>query len=143
VRRVTGSGLAAVAAGGVLGSLARFAVEQSAPLVHGTIWSTFLVNVLGCFAIGLVISVLASPVASTHRILVSPLTHPFLGTGVLGGFTTFSAFAAEVVITADGAGQGSSMQIALLYMGATLLVGLLAVPAGIRASALITRGSAR
>lgn len=130
-----------VAAGGVLGSLARFAIEQSAPLVHGSIWATFAVNVLGCLAIGIVISLLQSSSSSSAR--SSPLLHLFLVTGVLGGFTTFSAFAAEVVLTAGGQVQGSSTGLALLYMGATLLVGLLAVPLGVRVAATLHGGGAR
>lgn len=126
MRRVTGRGLLVVAAGGVLGSLARFAVEESAPLVHGSIWATFAVNVLGCLAIGIT--------ATRLRPDASPTLHLFLITGVLGGFTTFSAFAAEVVLTANGPAQGSSVGPALLYMGATLVVGLLAVPLGVRVS---------
>lgn len=145
MRRVTGPGLVAVAAGGVLGSLARFAIEQSAPLVHGSIWATFAVNVLGCLAIGIVISLLqsSSSFPSSFSARSSPLLHLFLVTGVLGGFTTFSAFAAEVVLTADGQGQGGSAGLALLYMGATLLVGLLAVPLGVRVAATLRGGGAR
>lgn len=135
MRRVTGPGLVVVAAGGVLGSLARFAIEQSAPFVHGSIWATFAVNVLGCLAIGIVIPLLQP--ASASRL------HLFLVTGVLGGFTTFSAFAAEVVLTADGQAQGSSTGLALLYMGATLLVGVLAVPLGVRVSVALAGGGAR
>ena len=145
MRRVTGPGFAVVAAGGVLGSLARFAIEQSAPLVHGSIWATFAVNVLGCLAIGIVIPLLqpASSSPSSFSTRSSSMLHLFLVTGVLGGFTTFSAFAAEVVLTADGQVQGGSTGLALLYMGATLLVGLLAVPLGVRVSAVLSGGGAR
>jgi CrcB protein len=125
VQQVTVSRLLLVALGGVLGSLARFAIEQSAPLIHSTIWATLVVNVVGCFAIGMV--------AARLTPATPPWVHVFFVTGLLGGFTTFSAFAAEVVITANDAEIG----IALLYIGATLIAGLLAVPLGVRASALL------
>jgi fluoride exporter len=124
VQQVTVSRVLLVALGGVLGSLARFAIEQSAPLVHSTIWATFVVNLVGCFAIGLV--------AARLTPTTPPWVHVFFVTGLLGGFTTFSAFATEVVITVNGSEFGT----ALLYMGATLIMGLLAVPLGVRASAL-------
>lgn len=122
---VTLSRLLLVALGGVLGSLARFAIEASAPLVHSTIWATLVVNLVGCFAIGVV--------AARFTPATPPWMHVFFVTGLLGGFTTFSAFATEVVITANGSEFGT----ALLYIGATLIMGLLAVPLGVRASALL------
>lgn len=125
MQQVTVSRVLLVVLGGVLGSLARFAIEASAPLVHSTIWATLAVNVVGCFAIGLV--------AARLTPATPPWVHVFFVTGLLGGFTTFSAFAAEVVITANGSEFGT----ALLYMGATLIIGLLAVPLGVRASALL------
>jgi CrcB protein len=125
VHQVTLSRVLLVAVGGVLGSLARFAMEQSAPFVHSTIWATFAVNVVGCFAIGLV--------AARFTPATPPWVHVFFVTGLLGGFTTFSAFAAEVVITANDSEIGT----ALLYISATLIVGLLAVPLGVRASSLL------
>ena len=125
MQQMTVSRVLLVALGGVLGSLARFAIEQSAPLVHSTILATLVVNLVGCFAIGLV--------AARLTPATPPWVRVFFLTGLLGGFTTFSAFAAEVVITANGSEFGT----ALLYMGATLIMGLLAVPLGVRASALL------
>jgi len=113
--------LAVIALGGVLGSLARFAIAQA----FGTdqlpiLAATLTVNVVGAFAIGFIFSYL-------HSRNSSPLLQPFLITGVLGGFTTFSAFAAEVVVTSDGAFTMVS------YIAITLVAGLLAVPLGVRA----------
>lgn len=107
-----------------MGSLLRFAIGESAPLVQGTIWSTFMVNVVGCLAIGIV--------APRINGVTSPLLHVFVVTGVLGGFTTFSAFAGEIVLTISESGGAASWAVALLYMGATIVVGLLAVPLGVR-----------
>ncbi len=79
--------------------------------------ATLTVNVLGCFLMGaLVAFVLAHP--GRHR-----LWRPFLGVGLLGGFTTFSAFAADsVLIASEGAWVASTA-----YVTATLIGGLLAL----------------
>lgn len=77
--------LAVIAIGGALGSLARWGVAQALPHPAGSFaWSTFVTNVLGCFLTGLLMVVVVE-VAPPSRYL-----RPFLGVGVLGGFTTFS-----------------------------------------------------
>ncbi len=74
-----------VAAGGALGSAARYGLVQAWPAPpHGFPWATLAVNVTGCLAIGLLLGV--------HR---SPAVRAFVGTGLLGGFTTFSAYAVQ------------------------------------------------
>jgi CrcB protein len=81
-----------VAVGGAVGSVARYKIGGFA-LHHTQAWdfplSTFCVNALGCFFIG----VLAALVE--HHDLFSSSTRLFLFTGLLGGFTTFSAFGYE------------------------------------------------
>jgi CrcB protein len=83
-----------VGLGGLVGSIARYKIG-GVVLHHSASWrfplSTFVVNVAGCFVIG----VLAALVE--HRDLFSANTRLFLFTGLLGGFTTFSAFAYEGV----------------------------------------------
>jgi fluoride exporter len=74
-----------VSLGGGAGAAARLAVHQVAPEV----WSTLVVNLVGCALIGLLV-VLTTEVWRTH-----PLVRPLLGTGVLGGFTTFSTYALD------------------------------------------------
>lgn len=76
----------AVSLGGGVGAVARYAVDRAAPAA----WGTLAVNLLGCALIGLLV-VLATEVWRTH-----PLLRPLLGTGVLGGFTTFSAYALDI-----------------------------------------------
>jgi CrcB protein len=108
-----------VAIGGAAGSVARY--KLSGFVLHHTIdWrfpaGTFVVNVLGCLIAG----VLAG-LAEKHELL-SPETRLLLFTGVLGGFTTFSAFGLETVF--------------LLRRGETLVAGaniILSVLAGLAA----------
>ena len=118
------SALAVVAAGGVVGSLGRWAVGLALPHADGDFpWSTFLVNVSGALAMGLLVEFLVAR-PGTHR-----LARPFVGVGVLGGWTTFSALAVDAV----GLAAGHHLQTAILYVGATFLVGTLAVAAGVAA----------
>jgi fluoride exporter len=84
--------LGLVVAGGMLGTAARAALT----LLFGEAWGPWLVpavNVVGAFALGVAIGVLARS-ASTQR---SRAVQHFVGTGVLGGFTTYSALAVESV----------------------------------------------
>ncbi|MFQ6171344.1 fluoride efflux transporter FluC [Oryzobacter sp. R7] len=116
--------LGAVAAGGVVGSLGRWAVGLSLPHDAGAFpWATFVVNVSGALAMGLLVAFLVGR-PGTHR-----LARPFVGVGVLGGWTTFSALAVEAVTLAEG----EHVQTAVAYVAATFLVGTLAVGAGLAA----------
>ncbi len=116
-----GSVLAVIALGGGLGSLARFGVSRLAPTTPGHFpWGTFVVNLSGCLLIG-VLMTLISEVWSGHRLL-----RPFLGVGVLGGYTTFSTYAVEITgLLTDGAPG-----LALAYLVGTLAGAMLAVVAG-------------
>jgi CrcB protein len=113
--------IAAISAGGVLGALARYAASVAWPHHPGGFaWSTWMVNVSGCLLIG-VLMVLVSEVWVGRR-----LVRPFLGVGVLGGYTTFST---SIVDVQQAAGQGAA-GVALLYLGATLLGAVVAVWTG-------------
>lgn len=91
-RRRTWDVLAMISAGGGLGSLARYLVAQAIPTQPGVFpWATFLANIAGCCALG------ALMVFVLDRWPSSRYLRPFLGIGFLGGFTTFSAFTAEIV----------------------------------------------
>lgn len=89
----------AVAVGGALGSLMRWGVAGAIPSV-GFPWATLMTNLTGCFALGVVL-VFGEVVGSRrHRHHARPwarLWRPFMATGVLGGFTTFSTFVLEAV----------------------------------------------
>ncbi|MDA3630336.1 CrcB family protein [Saccharopolyspora oryzae] len=121
--------LAVVAAGGALGSLLRYGAYLTWP---GP-FSTFLVNVIGCVAIGVLMFVITELVTA-HR-----LVRPFLGVGVLGGFTTFSTYVADAVHLVAG-GQPA---FALVYLAGTVLSCLLAVAVGLLAARSAARAFGR
>jgi fluoride exporter len=106
-----------VCLGGALGSGARYLVAVALPrsaeaIAAGTFpWATFTVNTLGCFAMQLLVGVAAGPLR------LSAEARLLLGTGVLGGFTTYSSFNAELTAMARGSSWGG----ALLYLFATVL----------------------
>ena len=121
--RIHGSVVAAVALGGALGSAARWAVAEAMPHASGQLpWATLLTNVVGCALIG-VLMVLVAERWPDRR-----LVRPFLGTGILGGFTTFSTY---VVDTRTLVATGHAA-VATAYLLGTLVAGLLAVVAGLR-----------
>ena len=113
--------LAAISAGGVVGALARYGLATAWPHPpHGFPWSTFVINVTGCFLIGALMVIVTEVV--THK----PLLRPFLGVGVLGGYTTFSTYIVDIQRTATA---GAPL-VALGYLALTLLGALLAVYTG-------------
>lgn len=120
--------LAVVALGGVIGSLARAGV---AVLVSGVeAWpgavATLAVNLVGAFAIGLVAS-------RTSTASGAWWIRPFAITGVLGGFTTFSAYALETAGMIE-----TEPTLALLYLTSTVVLGVLGVALGTRRSGAAT-----
>lgn len=113
--------LAAVSAGGVLGALARSGLASAWPHRPGTFpWATLVTNVSGCLLIG-VLMVVVTEVLTERR-----LVRPFLGVGVLGGYTTFSTYIVDIGKTASAGAAG----VALVYLVVTLIGALLAVWAG-------------
>ncbi|MEE6258417.1 fluoride efflux transporter CrcB [Plantactinospora sonchi] len=113
--------VAVVGLGGALGSVARYAVSLGWPHPpHGFPWATLVINLAGCALIGVLMQLIGTQVAP-HR-----LVRPFFGTGVLGGFTTFSTYAVEIRGLL-GAGRPGT---ALGYLFGTLAGALLAVRLG-------------
>lgn len=119
--RVPVSVLAAIAAGGALGSVARYAVLTAMPAgVHSFPWSTFLVNVSGSFVLAvLVVLIVEYWPPSTH-------IRPFWAIGFLGGYTTFSTAAVEI----DELVIHGALSVAALYALGSLLAGSAAVAFG-------------
>ncbi|NIH86577.1 fluoride efflux transporter CrcB [Amycolatopsis granulosa] len=111
----------AVAIGGGLGALARFGLTRAWPTAPGHFpWATFATNVAGCFLIG-VLMVIVTEIRVAH-----PLVRPFLGVGVLGGFTTFSTYAVEF----HNLLSPGLVAVAFAYLAGTLLAAMVAVFAG-------------
>nr|WP_232792696.1 CrcB family protein [Actinacidiphila yeochonensis] len=118
--------LAVIAVGGVIGSCARYGAGLLWPTAAGAFpWTTLGINVVGCSVIG-VLMVVITEVVTPHR-----LVRPFFGTGVLGGFTTFSTYANDV----RGLIDGGNPRTGLAYMALTLLAAL----AGVWLAATATR----
>jgi CrcB protein len=110
--------LAAIATGGILGAEARYGLGVALPHTDQQFpWSTLVINVTGCLLIGVLMTVLLR-MPSPHRLI-----RPFLGVGVLGGYTTYSGFAVDA--------QRLVLQhrplVALDYVVLTLLAGAAAV----------------
>ena len=109
--------------GGAVGTTARYLVGREVPHAVGVPVATIGVNVLGAFALGLLLEGLtdggAGRTATRLRLL--------LGTGVLGGFTTYSALAVDTALLLDG----SRVAAAAAYAVGTLLLGVLACAAGV------------
>jgi CrcB protein len=113
--------LGAIAAGGILGSEARYALGLAVPHAAGG-WptATFAINISGSLVLGALMVVLTE-LTSAHRLL-----RPFLGVGVLGGWTTFSTAMVDVqqLLRAD------RPLVAVAYLGGTVVAAVLAAALG-------------
>lgn len=111
-----------VALGGGIGSALRFGVSKIvAENVDGTFpYPTFAVNIVGCLLIGLFYGLAA------HGNLGGNSAKMLLTTGLCGGFTTFSTFCNENLTLM----RGGNAIMALLYAGASIVLGFVAVAAG-------------
>ena len=110
--------LAAIAVGGAAGAAARYLIGVAWPTPAGTFPMTILaINILGCALIGVLM------VLITHVWRHQRLIRPFLGTGVLGGFTTFSTYSVDIQRLLVGGRPGTAM----LYLALTPVCALLAV----------------
>jgi CrcB protein len=109
------------ALGGALGALARWGVATALPhSPSGWPWATLLVNLTGCLLFGALVAVL------TTRSPEPPWARPFLAVGVLGGYTTYSAFAVETV----GLAEAGEPLLAAGYVLVSVVGGVLAVAGG-------------
>jgi CrcB protein len=119
--------VAVVSVGGGLGSVARYGLAQWIhPAGDGFPVPTLLTNLVGALLLGILV------VAVTEVWPVHPLVRPALGTGVLGGFTTFSTFAVE--------SRGLPLWSACLYVAATLVGGIGLTALGMTGARRLSRG---
>ncbi|HET7533998.1 MAG TPA: fluoride efflux transporter CrcB [Nocardioidaceae bacterium] len=122
--------LLVISMGGALGSLARWGVGELLPWSGEDFpWATFIENVSGGFLLG-ILMVFLLDVLPPRRYL-----RPFLGVGLLGGYTTFSTYMLE---TRELLYSGHVVT-AVAYLGGSLLVGLVAVWLGIGTARLVDR----
>lgn len=120
--------LAAIAVGGGLGSVARYLLSQAFPAGHGFPWAIFAVNVSGSLVLGLLLVYLLE-VWPPRRFL-----RPFLAIGLIGGYTTFSTYAAGVLTLLTGRAPA----LADAYALTSILAALVAVWAGQKAGRLLS-----
>ncbi len=123
--------LGLVALGGATGAVARYWLSG---LVYrltgpGFPWGTLVVNLLGCFAIGIVVVALEST-------LQSPAIRAAVAIGFLGAFTTFSTYSYEALALI----QDGEWARAGAYLGGSVVLGLLAVAAGFASASLLLFG---
>jgi len=113
----------AVAIGGALGAMTRYGAGIAATRFLGQAfpYGTLGVNILGCLIMGLLVGGFAG------REPVDPALKLFLTTGVLGGFTTFSAFSLETIMLYD-----RRPALAVMYVAASIILSLVACAIGLK-----------
>ncbi len=122
LRRARPGVLGAIAAGGFLGTLARYEVELAWPTAAGHFpAATFAINTSGALLLGLFL------VAAVERRRPGPHLRPCVATGLLGGWTTYSTLAVEAVTLS----RGGHSPMAIAYLALSLVAGLAAAAAGI------------
>lgn len=115
--------LGAVAGGGALGAVSRYLLTLGLGPLIGAPVATLIINVVGCGLLGVLLTVLARIGAGGRSL---PTVRLLLGTGLLGGFTTYSALATDTGLLLDS----GRFLAALGYGLGSVLLGLLAAWAG-------------
>jgi CrcB protein len=114
--------LAAVAAGGAVGTILRYELALAEPVASGRFpWATFTANIVGAVLLGILLTLFVDSWAPTRYL------RPFAAVGVCGGLTTFSTWMVESVllVRADAAGT------AALYVVLSLVAGVAGVALGV------------
>jgi CrcB protein len=110
--------LAAIFSGGFIGAVARAELAEALPHTASQWpWATFIVNIVGAFALG------SFTTRLQERLPLSSYRRPFLGTGICGALTTFSTMQLEVLTMLDG----NHTTHAVAYASASVSGGFLAV----------------
>jgi CrcB protein len=120
--------------GAGLGGAGRHGVNVLAARLAGTAFpaGTLVINVLGCLLMGLIAGAFAL------RVNLPQEARLFLTTGILGGFTTFSAFSLDAALL----WQRGEAGLAALYVGASVIFSLLAIAAGLALARIMLAGGA-
>lgn len=127
--------LGLVALGGMIGTGLREALSLAIPPIAGIPFTTAAINIIGAFVLGFLLETLAHRGEDAGRRRVLRL---FAGTGILGGFTTYSALATDTVLLLQ-----DTPAVGLAYAVGTLLIGGAATAGGIITAGAIRRKDAR
>lgn len=109
--------LAAIFAGGFVGAVIRAGLAEALPAGQAWPWATFIVNIVGAFALGYLTTRLQ------ERLPLSSYRRPLLGTGLCGALTTFSTMQVELLRMLDR----DQLTLAFSYGGASIIAGFVAV----------------
>jgi CrcB protein len=111
-----------VALGGALGASARYGIDRAIEARSDSVfpWATFVINLSGCFLIGLV----SATLIDRHHL--PAWLRVGLVVGVIGGYTTFSTYAQEALDLVDA----RDLAAAVAYIGGSVLLGIVAVYLG-------------
>ena len=120
---MSGQAIILVALGGALGAVGRYLVGLSLKVASGFPWATMSVNILGSLLMGLVIGWLSRQNGGSDALRL------FVAVGILGGFTTFSAFSMDLFTLLERRDIAATG----LYLGGSLLGGLAAFIIGFMA----------
>ena len=112
-----------IALGGALGAVSRFLLGNGVSRALGSAlpYGTFVINIVGCFAMGLLMTIIVD------REMLPAAWRLFLCVGFLGGFTTFSSFGYEALMLLT---EGKLLAV-LAYVGGSVVLGLVAAAAGV------------
>ena len=112
-----------IALGGALGAVSRFLLGNGMSRALGSAlpYGTFVINIVGCFAMGLLMTIIVD------REMIPAAWRLFLCVGFLGGFTTFSSFGYEALMLLT---EGRLLAV-LAYVGGSVVLGLVAAAAGV------------
>lgn len=123
-----------VGLGGAVGGLARYALTSAAPDAPGALpWTTWAINVSGSFLLGLLVTGLVG------RRRAPAWIRPAFGTGVLGGYTTFSAYAHALDVLASDGHVGTAAG----YLVVSLVGGVVAAASGVALGARLPARAVR
>jgi CrcB protein len=118
----------ALALGGVVGALCRYAILLALPVESGRFpWGTFLINLSGSAVLGFLLVLIKEQFPQAR------LARPVIGSGFLGAYTTFSTFMVEAVqLVREG-----RPEVAALYVASSVLIGVVAVWLGMTGARLV------